>query len=160
MRARVACDLIADDRPRSGHEVEDALWQIRFDDALRERNRGDRRRGGRRPDNGVPDASAGAINSAGIVYGQFQGRDHADHAARPADEQHALARGERVSEPALEPLAVLGGIAPVLDQLLDLVARLLQRLALVERQRVRELVANASRPRRRPGALPRRDRTQ
>src|SRR2546430_13482641 len=47
--ARVARDLVADDRARPGDEVEDAGGKIRLHDAFGERDRGHRSRPGRRP---------------------------------------------------------------------------------------------------------------
>ena len=109
----------------------------------------------------LPLASAGAISSAGIVYGQFQGVIDADDAARSADEQDPLARRERVRQPALQPLRVLGRHPPVLDELLDLVVGLgAQRLALVERQRRVRARRGAPRSRRRPRASSPRARTR
>ena len=141
--ARVASDLVADDRAGTGDEVEHAR-------AAGRRRRCTRRARPRRPRSTAPasrrprcrSASAGAISSAGIVYGQFHGLMIADHAARAAHQHHALAGRERIRQLAAEALGVLGRHPPVLDQLVDLVVGLgAQRLALVERQRPRELVA-------------------
>ena len=108
----------------------------------------------------LPAASAGAISSAGIVYGQFQG------VMTPI-----TPRGRRTSSTRL-PLETEFGIRPssrlpssaalrqYCDELLDLVARLGERLALVERQRVRERVAPLLDRRRRRGADRRRARTR
>ena len=100
---------------------------------------GRRRRG--RPHDGVAGGERGRDQLGRHRVRPVPRRDHADDAARAAHEQHALAGRDRVRDPALEPLAVLGGVAPVLDELLDLVARLGERLALVERERARERVA-------------------
>ena len=74
VRAGVARDLVADDRARPGDEVEDAR------PADRPRRRTRRAASRTRPSSTQAstrpccrDASAGAISSAGIVYGQFQG---------------------------------------------------------------------------------------
>ena len=90
----------------------------------------------------LPHASAGAISSAGIVYGQFHGLITP---TTPRGRRTSITRlpGEnRVRQLAPEPLGILCRHPPVLDKLVDLVVGLgLQRLALVERQRSRELVA-------------------
>ena len=92
----------------------------------------------------LPAASAGASSSAGIVYGQFQGVmiPTAPRARRTSITR--LPARERVRQLAAEALGVLGRHPPVLDQLVDLVVGLrAQRLALVERERARQLVAAA-----------------
>ena len=126
----------------------------------RERDRGDRGRRRGRPDDGVPAGERGRDQLGRHRVRPVPRSDHPDHAARPADEQHALAGRHRVRQPALQPLPVLGGVPPVEDQLLDLVVRLAQRLALVERQRARELVAAPFDRVARPGASRRRARTR
>ena len=89
-----------------------------------------------------PAASAGAISSAGIVYGQFHGRDDADDAARDAVGEDPLRCVDRGRQRAVQPRRVGGRHAPVLDELLHLAVRLgVERLALIERQRAREIVA-------------------
>ena len=67
--------------------------------------------------------------------------DDRDDAARHAVEQHPLVRVDRRRHQALHPGGVGGRHLEVGDQLLDLVARLgPERLALIERERVREVV--------------------
>ena len=90
----------------------------------------------------LPHASAGAISSAGIVYGQFHGLITP---TTPRGRRTSITRlpgeNEFGSSPA-EALCVLGRHPPVLDQLGDLVERLgAQGLALVERERPRQAVA-------------------
>ena len=80
----------------------------------------------------LPAASAGAISSAGIVYGQFHGRDDADDALRDAVDEDALRRVDRGREQALDARRVGGGHPEVQDELLDLAVGLgVERLALV-----------------------------
>ncbi len=159
VRARVAGDLVADRRARPGDEVEDARRQIRLGDALGERDRGDRRRRRGRPDDGVAGGERGRDQLGGHRVRPVPRRDHADHAARAPHEQHALARRDRVRQPALEPLAVLGGVAPVLDELLDLVARLDAQACPGRASACASARRGASRPDRRCGASRRRART-
>ncbi len=141
VRARVARDLVADGRAGAGDEVEDAGRQVGLGHALGQRDPGDGGRGRRRPDDGVAGGERGRDQLGRHRVRPVPGRDHADHAARPAQQEDALVAGDRVGHASLQPLSVLGGVAPVRDQLLDLVARLGDRLALVERQRVREALA-------------------
>ena len=124
VRARVARDLVADDRARPGDEVEDPRRQVGLDHALCEGDAGDG--GGRRgrPHHGVSAGECGGDQLGRHRVRPVPGRDHADDPARSAQEEDTLARGGRVGEAPLEPLRVLGGAAPVLDELLDLVARL------------------------------------
>ena len=90
----------------------------------------------------LPQASAGAISSAGIVYGQFHGVITPITPRGRRKSSTRLPGENEFGEPPLEPLAVLGRVPPVLHELVDLVvAPRQQRLALVERQRARELVA-------------------
>ena len=90
----------------------------------------------------LPAARAGAMSSPGIVYGQFQGVMTPDHAARHAIGEDAFVGVDRRRHQAIEPGRLGGGHAEVDDELLDLAVRLgHQRLALVERQRPRQLVA-------------------
>ena len=89
----------------------------------------------------LPHASAGAISSAGIVYGQFHGVMTPITPRGRRKSSTLLPGRDAVRQPPFEPLAVLGRVAPVLHELLDLVARLGDRLALVERQRLRERLA-------------------
>ena len=90
----------------------------------------------------LPQASAGATSSAGIVYGQFHGLITP---TTPRGRRTSITRLPGENEFGSSPpsrLAVLGRHPPVLDELVDLVVGLgAQRLALVERQRPRELVA-------------------
>ena len=65
---------------------------------------GDRRRRRRRPDDGVAARKRGRDQLGRHRVGPVPRRDHADHAARPAEEQHLLAGRDRVRKAALEPL--------------------------------------------------------
>ena len=101
--------------PGPGDEVEDARRQVGLGDALGERD-------ARRPRSSTPAStrrcsrtraparSARPASCTASSTGVITPID----AARPAHEQHALARRDRVREPPLEPLAVLGRVAPVL----------------------------------------------
>ena len=107
----------------------------------RERDGADRGRRRRRPDDRVAARERGRDQLGRHRVGPVPRADHADDAARAAEQHHALARRERVRDLAAEPLGVLGRHPPVLDELVDLVVGLgPQRLALVERQRARERV--------------------
>ena len=100
--------------------------------------------GAGRPDDRVAAGQRRREQLGGHRVRPVPGRDDPDRAARAAHQHHALARRERVRQLAAEALGVLGRHPPVLDQLVDLVVGLrAQRLALVERQRAREVVAAA-----------------
>ena len=89
----------------------------------------------------LPEASAGAISSAGIVYGQFQG---VITPITPRGRRTSSTRLPGVNELASRPSSRFPSSAAFRqygDELLDLVVRLVQRLALVERQGVRERLA-------------------
>ena len=92
VRARVARDLVADDGAGAGDEVEDAGRQVGLGDALGEGDAGDRGRRGRRPHDGVAAGERGRDQLGRHRVRPVPGRDHADHAARPAQEQDALVR--------------------------------------------------------------------
>ena len=140
--ARVARDLVADDRARPGDEVEDARRKVGVDDRASQLAGADRRRGRRRPDDGVARGERGRDQLGGHRVGPVPRADHPDRPARAAHQHHAVTRGERVRKLAPEPLRVLGRHPPVLDELVDLAVGLgVQGLALVERQHPRELIA-------------------
>ena len=124
VRPGVARDLVADHRAGAGDEVEDARRQVGLRDTRRECGAAHRRGRRRRPDDGVAGRERRGDQLRRHRVRPVPGRDHADHAARPAHEQHALAGRERVREPPLETLPVLGRVPPVRHELLDLVARL------------------------------------
>ena len=90
VRAGVAGDLVADDRARAGDQVEHARRQVGLGDALGERDRGDGGRRRRRPDDGVAARERRRDQLGRHRVRPVPRRDHADDAARPADEQHAL----------------------------------------------------------------------
>ena len=116
--------------------------QVGVGHALGQRHRAHRGARGGRPDDGVPAGQRGRDQLGRHRVGPVPGADDADHAPRPAGQEHALAGRERVRVLAAQPLGVLGGHPPVLDQLVDLVERLgVQGLALVEGQRVGQRVA-------------------
>ena len=85
-----------------------------------------------------PAASAGAISSAGIVYGQFHG---VITPMTPRGRRTSSTRFRADTELASRPSSRLPSSAALRqygDELLHLVARLRERLALVERERVHE----------------------
>ena len=144
-RAGVAGDLVADERPRAGDEVDHAGRQVRLGHALGERDRADRRASA--PASTRPccrHASAGASSSAGIVYGQFQG---VMIPTAPRARRTSITRLPGENEFGSSPprrLASSAAIRQYSTQLVDLVVGLrAQRLALVERERARQLVAAA-----------------
>ena len=142
MRAGVAGELVADDRPRARDQVDHPRRQVGVGDALGERGRRRGGRDGRRPDDGVARCERRRDQLGRHRVRPVPRRDHGNDAARPADEQDALRGRHRARDPALQPLAVLGAGAPERGELVDLVVGLgEQRLALVERQHPGELVA-------------------
>src|SRR3954454_22277382 len=140
----VTDELVADDRAGAGDEVEDAGRQVGLGDALGEQARAHGRARRRRPHDRVAARQRGSDDLRRHRVRPVPRRDHRDRAQRAADEEDAVA-GERARhDRALQANAVLGGAAPHRDELVDLVVGLgVQRLALVERERERELVAAA-----------------
>jgi hypothetical protein len=139
---RVARDLVADDGARPGDEVESAGRQVGVGDAAGKRDGTNRGRRRRRPHDRVAAGERRRDQLGRHRVRPVPGADHANDAPRAADQQHPLPRGDRVGQLAGETLSVLGGHAPVLHELIDLVERLgPQRFALVKCQRPGELVA-------------------
>ena len=140
--AGVGGDLVAHDGPRAGHEVEHAGRDVGLGDAARQRDGAHGGRGRGRPHHRVAAGERGRDQLGGHGVGPVPRADDPDDAERPAHEHDPLAGRERVGQLAGQALGVLGRHPPVVDELLDLAVGLgRQRLALVERERARELVA-------------------
>ena len=142
VRARVRSDLVADDAARARDHREDARRQPGVDDALGELHGADSGRGRRRPDDRIARRERRCDDLGGHRVGPVPRRDDADHAAGYAVGEHPLRGVDRRRHRARQTSRISCGHAPVDDQLLDLAVRLgVQRLALVEGEHPRELVA-------------------
>ena len=138
---RVACHLVADLGSGAGDQVDRAGRKVGFDDAFHQRHRDHAGRGGRRPDHRVAGREGGRDQLRGHRQRPVPGRDDAVDPTRVVLGQDELARAGRGQHAAFQAFQVLGGDAEVLDRLLDLADGLgLQRLALVEREQVGQLV--------------------
>jgi hypothetical protein len=140
--ARTGHDLVADDAPGAGDQVEHARRKLRVDDALRELDCAHRGRSGRRPDHGV---SGGERRRQDLRRHRVRPvpRSHgADDPSRDAIDEDALGCVHGRWHQTVDARRVGGGHSEVLLQLADLVVRLgVERLSLVERQRAGEVVA-------------------
>ena len=142
VRSRAPGDLVADDGTPARDHREDTGWELGVHDALRKLHGADRGRRGGSPDDGVPGCERGREELGGHRVRPVPRRDHADDAARDAVAEDPLRRVDRRRHRPVQPLHVCGRHPPVLDQLVHLAIGLaVQRLALIERQRQRELVS-------------------
>ena len=141
---RVAGDLVAHHRPRAGHEVDRARWQIGFGQALHELH-GDRRgRRGGSPNDGIAAGQRRGDHLGGHRQGPVPRCDHPVDPPRDAEGEDELVLAHRGDDIGLEPLDVLGGDPEVLDRLTHLADRFrFVRLALVEAQPVGQVLAVA-----------------
>ena len=142
LRAGARGHLVPDDRARPRDHAEDARRQLRVDDALGELDRADRGAGRWYPHDRVARGERRSEHLGRHRVRPVPGRDDAHDSQRDSVDEHALPGVGRRRHRPVEALRVGRGLAEVLDQLVDLGVGLgVERLALVERQRPREVVA-------------------
>ena len=134
----------ADDATRSGHDVQDAFRQPGLLGHLGEADRGAGGQVGRLDDGRAADGQGERQLLADDQQREVPGRDHAHDPDRLAQDQPEHRWAQRVVRVAVRVAAQAGGVLPQVSGRLDLVERLADRLAGLERLDVGEVIGIGS----------------
>ena len=128
-------DLVTNDRPGTGHQIDSPRRHFGLLQALHEFHRDHGGRWGRHPDHRIAAGQARGQVLSRNVQGEIPRRDDRVHAARLPDREDPLVWILHGNHRRLQPLDVIGRVAPPRDRRADFRLRLgVQGFSLIERE--------------------------